>query len=223
MITRMPRSCVVHRAALLDFVDGQPRTAESAAALSHLERCRACEEELAGIVRTVAALRRLGESVDGAEPSAEVWARVRARAVRTTQRGWISRVNTASSLLAVSIVAAMSLSLGALPRAGAPAPPAPVSRLDAFEPRIVRQPRADLTVYASAPVEPAGNPQAPDGDRGNLAGISAQSASGGDPATSVSSMIAARTTRRRTPSMEVETAHRQTAGDQVDNGSTGSP
>jgi anti-sigma factor RsiW len=178
MITRMPRSCVVHRAALLDFVDGQPRTAESAAALSHLERCRACEEELAGIVRTVAALRRLGESVDGAEPSAEVWARVRAMAVRTTQRGWISRVNTASSLLAVSIVAAMSLSLGALPGAGAPALPAPVSRLDAFEPKVTRFIRTDSTVYASVPERAAGHPQAPDGDRGNLAGIWPQPGSG---------------------------------------------
>jgi anti-sigma factor RsiW len=186
MITRMPRSCVVHRAALLDFVDGQPRTPASAAALSHLERCRACEEELAGIVRTVAALRRLGESIDAAEPSAEVWQRVRAAAVRTTPRGWLSATNMAGGLLAVSIVAAMSLSVAAVPRSGAFALPPPVSRLDAFEPRITRITRSDSTVYASASESAAGHPQAPDGDRGNLAGIRPKSGSGGSPARWVS-------------------------------------
>lgn len=187
MITRMPRSCVVHRAALLDFVDGQPRTASSAAALSHLERCRACEEELAGIVRTVAALRRLGESIDGEEPSAHVWQLVRATAVRRTERSWISRANTVSGLLAVSVVAAMSLSLGAFPRSGGFALSAPaVSRLDAFEPRVTRVSRTDSTVYASAPERAGGQPQAPDGDRGNLAGIRATSASGDGPGRWVS-------------------------------------
>jgi anti-sigma factor RsiW len=88
MITRMPRSCVVHRAALLDFVDGQPRTPASAAALGHLERCRACEEELAGIVRTIAGLRSLARSLDGVEPGPESWPILRARVLHAEPSPW---------------------------------------------------------------------------------------------------------------------------------------
>lgn len=183
MNTRMPRSCVVHRAALLDFVDGQPRTLASAAALSHLERCRPCEEEIAGIVRTVAALRRLGEYVAGAEPSADAWQRVRARAVRVNQRGRVSLANTAGGLVAASLVAAMVVSQAALPRSRAFTLPAPaVSRLDAFEPRVVRLASSDPIIYVPAPGA-AGPPQAPDGDRVNLAGVSA---SGNGPGRSLS-------------------------------------
>jgi predicted anti-sigma-YlaC factor YlaD len=109
MITRMPRSCVVHRAALLDFVDGQPQTAASAAALSHLERCRTCEDELAGIVRTVAALRRLGVAVADVEPSPHVWPMVRARV--TARRGdrWLPRFSIAGMAMSAALVVMISL------------------------------------------------------------------------------------------------------------------
>src|SRR2546423_15334399 len=88
MITRMPRSCVVHRAAVLDFVDGQPRGSGTAAALTHLGHCRACEDELAGIARTVAALRRLGAPANTVHPPAEAWTMLRepARRPRPTAR-----------------------------------------------------------------------------------------------------------------------------------------
>jgi anti-sigma factor RsiW len=173
---QMPRSCVVHRAALLDFVDGQPRTPATGSALSHLERCRPCEEDLAGILRTLAALRRLGESVADAEPSAEAWPRLRARAVRTGRRSRVSVANTAGGLVAASLVAAMVVSQAVLPRSRAFTLPSPaVSRIDAFEPRIVPVAGPGLTVYAAAD---DGHPQAPDGDRINLAGTATQSASG---------------------------------------------
>jgi hypothetical protein len=108
MITRMPRSCVAHRAALLDFVDGQPRTHATLAALSHLERCRACEEELAGIVRTVAALRRLGRIAAAAEPPAHAWPALRARVTRRADR-WMPRFSIAGLAVSAALVVMISL------------------------------------------------------------------------------------------------------------------
>ena len=109
MITRMPRSCVVHRAALLDFVDGQPRTADTAAALSHLERCRACEDELAGIVRTVAALRRLGRAAATVEPPADAWTTLRERVRRPSPTAWRWRFSLGGLMMSTAAVAMMTL------------------------------------------------------------------------------------------------------------------
>jgi anti-sigma factor RsiW len=109
MITRMPRSCVVHRAALLDFVDGQPRTAASAAALSHLDRCRICEEDLAGIVRTLAALRRLGRTSALVEPPAHAWPALRARITARRADRWLPRFSVAG--LAISAALAVVITL----------------------------------------------------------------------------------------------------------------
>jgi hypothetical protein len=74
--------CGTHRAALIDFVDRRALGSATAAALSHLDRCRACEEELAGIALAIAALRRLHREVDGEEPAADAWLRLRARIQR---------------------------------------------------------------------------------------------------------------------------------------------
>ena len=109
MITRMPRSCVVHRAALLDFVDGQPRTFASAPALSHLERCRACEEELAGIVRTVAALRRLGQTTLLVEPPGHAWPTLKARITARRADRWMPRFSVAGLALSAALAVMISL------------------------------------------------------------------------------------------------------------------
>jgi anti-sigma factor RsiW len=109
MITRMPRSCVVHRAALLDFVDGQPRTAASAAALSHLERCGACEEELAGIVRTLAALRRLGQTTLLVEPPGHAWPTLKARITARRADRWMPRFSVAGLALSAALAVMISL------------------------------------------------------------------------------------------------------------------
>ena len=121
MITRMPRSCVVHRAALLDFVDGQPRTVATTAALAHLGRCRTCEDELAGIVRTVAALRRLGRAASTAEPPAEAWTMLRERIRRPSPTAWRWRFSLGG--LMVSTAAVAVLTLGSL--RGVPVPVSP--------------------------------------------------------------------------------------------------
>jgi hypothetical protein len=82
MIGRARGDCLVHQAALLDFADRRERTAGTAAALAHLERCRRCEDDQAGIVRTIAGLRRLADSVALAEPGREAWPMLRARVTR---------------------------------------------------------------------------------------------------------------------------------------------
>jgi anti-sigma factor RsiW len=116
MITRMPRSCVVHRAALLDFVDGQPRTIATAGALGHLAHCRACEDELAGIVRTVAALRRLGRMANTAEPPADAWATLRERVRRPSPTAWQWRFSLGGLMMSTAAVAVLTLaSLRAVP------------------------------------------------------------------------------------------------------------
>ena len=118
MITRMPRSCVVHRAALLDFVDGQARSTETAAALDHLERCRACEDELAGIVRTVAALRRMGRATAVAEVPADSWPRLRQRVTQPAPTLWRWRFSLGGVMMSTAAVALLtfaSLRTGPLP------------------------------------------------------------------------------------------------------------
>lgn len=82
MIGRPRGDCLAHQAALLDFADRRERTAATAAALAHLERCRRCEDDQAGIVRTIAGLRRLADSVALAEPGSEAWPMLRARVSR---------------------------------------------------------------------------------------------------------------------------------------------
>jgi len=184
MNTRL-RACQVHRTALFDFVDGQPWTPGTRAALDHLEGCRPCEDELAGIVRTVAALRRLGQTVVAVEPPGDVWVRLRSTAERPRARRWAAGGNVAGALLALSIVAMTTVRLGALPRfVDSSAPPAAISRLDGFEPKIIRLSPAGATVYATVPDK--ANPQPPDGDRGNLAGVRVPAGSGDGPSRPVS-------------------------------------
>ncbi len=180
MITRMPRSCVVHRAALLDFVDGQPRTDATSAALGHLERCRACEDELAGIVRTVAALRRLGRAVAAAEPPPGAWIGLRSAVTAPAVRARGGRWDYAAPMLALAIVAVVGLpavirpATFANPAYGAGSQP----RLDAYEPRIIR---LRVSGTNSAPVwltGSSGHPVAPDGDRANIARVAPLPGSG---------------------------------------------
>ena len=76
--------CAVHRTALHDFVDHRagydPGSGRNlAAALDHLERCRDCEQQLAATALVIAALRRLADDVDTAEPPPDSWHRLSTR------------------------------------------------------------------------------------------------------------------------------------------------
>ncbi len=123
MIATFRRPCVDHRAALIDFVDRRERGPMTAAALGHLDRCRSCEEDLAGIAMAIAALRRLHHDVATVEPAADAWLRLRARIQR---RGdpWRWRTTlaglTTSTLLVGMLVA--PISFGRHASEGLPAP-----------------------------------------------------------------------------------------------------
>jgi hypothetical protein len=79
------RLCRAHRTALLDLAARRASGPGVARALDHLERCRACEEELAATTLVVHALRRLHDDILRAEPAPDGWARLRAR-LATTRR-----------------------------------------------------------------------------------------------------------------------------------------
>lgn len=76
------------QAALIDFAERPARTVGTAAALAHLERCRSCEDELAGMVRTMAGLRSLARSLEGVEPAPESWPLLRARVSHPEPSPW---------------------------------------------------------------------------------------------------------------------------------------
>jgi hypothetical protein len=124
MIVAFRRPCVDHRAALVDFVDRRALGPATAAALGHLDRCRACEQELSGIALAIAGLRRLHRDVEGIEPPADAWLRLRSRIQR---RGdpWRWRTTLASltaSTLLVGVIAA-PISFGTSSGEDLPQPP----------------------------------------------------------------------------------------------------
>lgn len=83
MIRRRPDACVVHRPALVDFIERQALGPDSPAALDHLARCRACEQDLTEVAQTVFALRRLGARAGEVEAPADGWPTLRARIERS--------------------------------------------------------------------------------------------------------------------------------------------
>lgn len=111
MIVAFGSPCVRHREALIDFVDRRERGPGTAAALRHLDRCRACEEDLAGLVRTITSLRRIQRYVAVAEPRADAWLRLRER-IRRPRQVWRWRTTlaglTTSTLLVGVLVAPVS-------------------------------------------------------------------------------------------------------------------
>ncbi|HSW42143.1 MAG TPA: hypothetical protein VLM76_06510 [Patescibacteria group bacterium] len=71
--------CAEHRAALVEFAARRARGPAIVRALDHVDRCRACEEALATTTLVLHGLRRLHQEIERAEPSADAWARLRAR------------------------------------------------------------------------------------------------------------------------------------------------
>lgn len=82
MIARRLDPCTIHRAALIDFVDGSERTSTTDDALHHLDRCGNCESELTGIALAISALRRFGRDLEGVEAPTDAWPTLRSRLVR---------------------------------------------------------------------------------------------------------------------------------------------
>jgi hypothetical protein len=119
VIAQLRGSCADHRATLLDFVERRERsgatdptvTAATGAALAHLERCAACEEELAGIVRTIAALGRLRRSVASEEPPSESWSGLLDRLSRPAPAPWRWRLSLGGLMMSAVAVALLTTRL----------------------------------------------------------------------------------------------------------------
>jgi hypothetical protein len=83
MIGRRADACLVHRPALVDFVERHALGPDSPAALDHLARCAPCERDLTEVAQTVFALRRLGARAGEVEAPADGWAMIRERIERS--------------------------------------------------------------------------------------------------------------------------------------------
>lgn len=83
MIRRRVDACVIHRPALVDFVERRALGPDSPAALDHLARCGRCERDLSEVAQTVIALRRLGARTGHIEVPADGWPTLRARIERS--------------------------------------------------------------------------------------------------------------------------------------------
>ncbi len=83
MIRRSQDACVVHRPALVDFVERRALGPDSPAALDHLARCERCERDLSEVAQTIIALRRLGERARQVEAPADGWPTLRDRIERS--------------------------------------------------------------------------------------------------------------------------------------------
>jgi hypothetical protein len=113
---RVSGTCAAHRATLLDFVDRRERPgavpavtpAATHAALAHLERCTECEEELAGIVRTIAALGRLRQAVADAEPPDGSWSGLLDRLSRPAPAPWRWRLSLGGLMMSAVAVALLT-------------------------------------------------------------------------------------------------------------------
>ena len=105
MIRRRGSACARHRAALLDFVDRRETSGATDAALAHLNRCAACEAELADIALAITALRRMAAEARSVRPPDDAWRRLRNRIDRPRTPAWVGRLSLGSLMLTAAVVA----------------------------------------------------------------------------------------------------------------------
>jgi hypothetical protein len=128
-VIELGRSCSRHRAALVDFVDRGEIRPETAPALAHLDRCDRCTEAIESTVLTITALRRYGEMLDEAAPSADAWPRLAAR-ITSWRRRPVAMSPIAGLAMSLAMVVAVVLpgrlnpgELAAVGHSAAPAAP----------------------------------------------------------------------------------------------------
>jgi len=102
------RSCTRFRPLLVDFVDRGEVSAETGAALAHLDRCGRCTEAIESTMLTITALRRLGDDAATLEPSADAWPRLRVRISRWRRRPAIMSP-VAGMAMSVAMVALLAM------------------------------------------------------------------------------------------------------------------
>ena len=73
------RDCRAHQAALVDFATHRADGPDIQRALGHVDRCRACEADLAATTLVLHALCRLHEESSRADVPPDGWVRLRAR------------------------------------------------------------------------------------------------------------------------------------------------
>ena len=114
--TRAVRGCMPHRTVLLEVLEGRPHDGAVAAALDHLARCRACEQEVGELSLVITGLRRLGRAARRVEPRPDGWARFMAGLDR--RRGAVLRASLAplAGLLAVPLMLAVLVAPSGGPR-----------------------------------------------------------------------------------------------------------
>lgn len=104
MRTLLRPGCHRHLETLLAFADHRDVSAVDEVALRHLDACPDCRQEVEAAALTAVALRRLAAEAARAEPSAEVWPRLRARLDRRPA-AWRWRAPLAGLLVSAGLVA----------------------------------------------------------------------------------------------------------------------
>ncbi len=108
-------TCMVHRATLLEVLDGRPRDRAVEQALEHLGRCDACRRDMAELALIVAGLRRLGAAARRLDAPGGGWGRVAQRLgeTRPSTAPWLraGRISLAG-LVALPLVAALLVAPG---------------------------------------------------------------------------------------------------------------
>ncbi len=111
-------ACMVHRATLLEVLDGRPRDRAVEQALEHLGRCEACQRDMAELALIVAGLRRLGAAARRLDAPGGGWGRVAQRLgeTRPSTAPWLraGRISLAG-LVALPLMAALLLAPGLAP------------------------------------------------------------------------------------------------------------
>ncbi len=109
---RREHVCTTHRDALIEFASQRETGPAVRRALDHLDRCRACESDLATTTLVIHALSRLHEQASWAEPAPDAWPRLRVRLVtrRPAQSHFLSSLVPGAALALVLVIA-----LGNLP------------------------------------------------------------------------------------------------------------
>lgn len=109
----MPASCRRYQDVLLDLAEVQVAAPGVDEALAHLDRCEACERDLAQTAIVVSALRRIRDDMRAAEPGPDAWPRLRARVASGPARPWqpgkLSGLLAGAGLVLLLIVPAVGL------------------------------------------------------------------------------------------------------------------
>jgi len=147
------RTCRSHRDALIEFASQRTGGPAVRRALDHVDRCRACEDQLATTTLVLHGLRLLHDETQRVSPATDGWARLRTRlvAVRREPSLWMTGLpGAALAFCLVVLMGGPAMTHGAQPVLD-DGPPvfgrADVSDASRFEPIGLAEP-----VRAGAPV-----------------------------------------------------------------------